>query len=118
MIKMLEQVVLAGTGTHAIIPGYVVAGKTGTATIPYPGRAALLTGNYNASFVGFAPANNPVLSMIVVVERPLTDIFGGDVAAPVFQQVMSYALHHYGIPSTGTMQHPLKGGASIASDVT
>lgn len=118
MIKMLEQVVLAGTGTHAIIPGYLVAGKTGTATIPYPGRAALLTGNYNASFVGFAPANNPVLSMIVVVQRPLTDIFGGDVAAPVFQQVMSYALHHYGIPSTGTMQHPLKGVVSIASDVT
>jgi len=118
MVKMLEQVVLAGTGTHAIIPGYLVAGKTGTATIPYPGRAALLTGNYNASFVGFAPANNPVLSMIVVVERPQTDIFGGDVAAPVFQQVMSYALHHYGIPSTGTMQHPLKGAVSIASDVT
>ena len=118
MIKMLEQVVLAGTGTHAIIPGYLVAGKTGTATIPYPGRAALLTGNYNASFVGFAPANNPVLSMIVVVERPQNDIFGGDVAAPVFQQVMSYALHHYGIPSTGTMQHPLKQSVSIASDVT
>ncbi|HUZ41441.1 MAG TPA: penicillin-binding protein 2 [Acidimicrobiales bacterium] len=119
MIKMLEQVVLAGTGTNAIIPGYSVAGKTGTATMPYPGKDQLLTGDYNASFVGFAPANNPVLSMIVVVERPETTIFGGAVAAPIFQEVMSYALHHYNIPSNGTYQKPLKGtGASISSDVT
>jgi cell division protein FtsI (penicillin-binding protein 3) len=119
MVKMLEQVVLSGTGTNAIIPGYSVAGKTGTATMPYPGKDKLLVGDYNASFVGFAPANDPVLSMIVVVERPETTIFGGAVAAPIFQQVMSYALHHYNIPSNGTYQKPLKGsGASIASDVT
>ena len=119
MNKMLQQVVLDGTGTSAIIPGYSVAGKTGTATMPDPGHDSLLTGDYNASFVGFAPANNPVLSMIVVIERPQTTIFGGAVAAPVFQEVMSYALHHYGIPSNGTMVKPLKGaGASIASDVT
>ena len=118
MVKMLEQVVLVGTGTNAVIPGYSVAGKTGTATIPFPGRDRL-TGNYNASFVGFAPANDPILSMIVVIERPLNDIYGGTVAAPVFQEVMSYALHHYGIPSNGTNQKPLKGvNASIASDVT
>jgi cell division protein FtsI (penicillin-binding protein 3) len=119
MVKMLEQVVLAGTGTNAIIPGYSVAGKTGTASMPYPGKDKLLVGDYNASFVGFAPANDPVLSMIVVVERPETTIFGGAVAAPIFQEVMSYALHHYNIPSNGTYQKPLKGsGASISSDVT
>ncbi|HUY16139.1 MAG TPA: penicillin-binding protein 2 [Acidimicrobiales bacterium] len=118
MVKMLEQVVLAGTGTNAVIPGYSVAGKTGTATIPYPGKDKL-TGNYDATFVGFAPANNPVLSMIVVVERPLNNIYGGTVAAPVFQQVMSYALHHYGIPSDGTVQKPLTGAAaSVSSNVT
>ena len=60
-------------GTNAIIPGYSVAGKTGTATMPYPGKDKLLLGDYNASFVGFAPANDPVLSMIVVVERPADD---------------------------------------------
>lgn len=119
MNAMLQQVVLAGTGTNAIIPGYRVAGKTGTATMPYPGKDRLLVGQYNASFVGFAPANNPVLSMIVVVERPETTIFGGAVAAPVFQQVMSYALRHYGIPSSGATVTPLTGtGASISSDVT
>jgi cell division protein FtsI (penicillin-binding protein 3) len=118
MVKMLEQVVLAGTGTNAVIPGYSVAGKTGTATIPYPGKDKL-TANYNATFVGFAPANNPVLSMIVVVERPLNNIYGGTVAAPVFQEVMSYALHHYGIPSDGTVQKPLTGpAASVSSNVT
>ena len=119
MNRMLEQVVLAGTGTSAIIPGYSVAGKTGTASIPYPGKDLLLTGQYNATFVGYAPANAPVLSMIVVVQRPLTSIYGGAVAAPIFQSVMAYALHHYGIPSNGTVVKPLTGsGASIASDVT
>ncbi len=118
LVTMLKQVVLAGTGTYAVIPGYEVAGKTGTATIPTPGKDTL-TNDYYASFVGFAPANHPVLSMIVVVERPLTNIYGGTVAAPVFQQVMSYALHHYGIPSSGVFQHPLPASAAtMSSDVT
>lgn len=117
MVKMLEQVVLDGTGTEAIIPGYEVAGKTGTATIPYPGKDEL-TQYYNASFVGFAPANNPTLSMIVVLQRPLNNIYGASVSAPVFQEIMSYALHHYGIPSNGAVQKPLTGPAAISSDVT
>jgi cell division protein FtsI (penicillin-binding protein 3) len=117
MVKMLEQVVLDGTGTEAIIPGYTVAGKTGTATIPFPGKDKL-TNSYNATFVGFAPANNPILSMIVVIQRPLNDIYGGSVSAPVFQEIMSYALHHYGIPSNGAVQKPLTGVAAISSDVT
>ena len=87
--------------------------------MPFPGRDLLLTGAFNASFVGYAPANNPVLSMIVVVERPQTTIYGGAVAAPIFKQVMSYALHHYGIPSDGAVVKPLTGpGASISSNVT
>ena len=118
MVHMLEQVVLAGTGTNAIIPGYSVAGKTGTASIPYPGKDLLLSGAYNATFTGFAPANNPTFSMIVVIERPQSTIFGGETAAPVFQEVMSYALRHYGIPSDGTSQKAQKGSVSISSDVT
>ena len=118
MIQMLEQVVLAGTGSNAIIPGYLVAGKTGTATIPTPGKDTLLAHAYNATFVGFAPANHPVLSMIVIVQRPQTTIFGGAVAAPVFKAVMGYALRHYGIPSSGVSQKPLTGKTNISSDVT
>ena len=96
---MLEQVVNEGTGTSAAVPGYTVAGKTGTAQIPTAGHDSYITGAYMASFVGFAPAANPTLSMIVVLDRP-TPIFGGTVAAPVFSQIMSYALHRYDIPTT------------------
>jgi cell division protein FtsI (penicillin-binding protein 3) len=100
---MLQQVVVQGTGTSANVPGYTVAGKTGTAAIPTPGKDSYVTGAYMASFVGFAPASNPTLSMIVVLDRP-TPIFGGTVAAPVFSQIMSYALHRYDIPTTAGAQ--------------
>jgi cell division protein FtsI (penicillin-binding protein 3) len=99
LTTMLEQVVSEGTGTSAVVPGYTVAGKTGTAQIPTTGKDAYTAGAYMASFVGFAPAVNPTFSMIVVLDRP-TPIFGGTVAAPVFSQIMSYALHRYDIPTT------------------
>jgi cell division protein FtsI (penicillin-binding protein 3) len=99
LTSMLEQVVSSGTGTSAIVPGYTVAGKTGTAQIPTTGKDAYTVGAYMASFVGFAPAVNPTFSTIVVLDRP-TPIFGGTVAAPVFSQIMSYALHRYDIPTT------------------
>jgi cell division protein FtsI (penicillin-binding protein 3) len=97
--SMLQQVVVTGTGISAEVPGYTVAGKTGTAQIPTQGKDSYVTGAYMASFVGFAPAVNPTFSMIVVLDRP-TPIFGGTVAAPVFSQIMSYALHRYNIPTT------------------
>jgi cell division protein FtsI (penicillin-binding protein 3) len=99
LTTMLEGVVTGGTGTSAVVPGYTVAGKTGTAQIPTPGADSYVPGAYMASFVGFAPASNPTLSMIVVLNRP-TPIFGGTVSAPVFSQIMSYALHRYDIPTT------------------
>jgi cell division protein FtsI (penicillin-binding protein 3) len=99
LTNMLEQVVVSGTGTSATVPGYTVAGKTGTAQIPTAGHDSYIPGAYMATFVGFAPAANPTLSMIVVLNRP-TPIFGGTVAAPVFSQIMSYALHRYDIPTT------------------
>jgi len=110
LTTMLEQVVDVGTGVHAVVPGYTVAGKTGTAQIPAPGGASYVPGAYMASFVGFAPADHPVLSAIVVLNHP-TPIFGGTVAAPVFSQIMSYALHRYDIPTTA-------GAASQAPPVT
>ena len=102
---MLQQVVNQGTGTSAAVPGYTVAGKTGTAQIPTAGHDSYVPGAYMASFVGYAPAVNPTLSMIVVLDRP-TPIFGGTVAAPVFSQIMSYALHRYDIPTTPGAQTP------------
>lgn len=100
LTTMLEQVVSSGTGVAAAVPGYLVAGKTGTAQVPADdGQAGYITGDYDATFVGYAPANDPVLSAIVVVDHP-TPIYGGAVAAPVFSQIMSYALHRYDVPTS------------------
>ena len=99
LTAMLEQVVTTGTGTSAAIDGYTVAGKTGTAQIPSPDHLGYIPGAYIGSFAGFAPAQHPILSAIVVLDRP-TPIYGGAVAAPVFSTIMAYALHHYGIPTT------------------
>ena len=99
LVQMLEGVVATGTGTSAAIDGYTVAGKTGTAQIPDPNHLGYIPGAYVGSFAGFAPAENPVLSAVVVLDHP-TPIYGGAVAAPVFSTIMAYALHHYGIPTT------------------
>jgi cell division protein FtsI (penicillin-binding protein 3) len=92
---MLQKVVTDpnGTGTKAQIPGYPVAGKTGTAR-----KAPYTTGEYNASFAGFAPANNPKLAAIVVMDSPQGSIYGADAAAPVFQQIMRFALTYERVP--------------------
>ncbi len=99
LAPMLEQVVQGadGTATAAGIPGYTVAGKTGTAQEPYVGRAGYQPGAYMASFVGFVPAQRPALTAIVVLDHP-TPIYGGMVAAPVFAQIGRYALRHFEIP--------------------
>ena len=99
LTEMLESVVSTGTGTSAGIDGYTVAGKTGTAQIPSPDHLGYIPGAYIGSFAGFAPAQHPVLSAIVVLDHP-TPIYGGAVAAPVFSTIMAYALHHYGIPTS------------------
>ena len=99
LTTMMEQVVQDGTAVTAGVPGYTVAGKTGTAQIPDPVHGGYIPGAYEATFAGFAPAENPALSAIVVLERP-SPIYGGIVAAPVFSQIMRYALHRYGIPTS------------------
>ncbi len=93
--SMLAKVVSEGTGVKAQIPGYPVAGKTGTAR-----KAPYDTGEYNASFAGFAPAGNPRLAAIVVVDNPEASIYGADAAAPVFQQIMRFALAYERVPTT------------------
>jgi cell division protein FtsI (penicillin-binding protein 3) len=99
LTTMMEQVVQDGTAVSAGVPGYSVAGKTGTAQVPDSAHGGYIPGAYMATFAGFVPAENPVLSAIVVLDQP-TPIFGGVVAAPVFSQVMQYALHRYGVPTS------------------
>jgi len=76
MVKMLEQVVLSGTGTNAIIPGYSVARQKPAPHYAYPGRTNSWSGITTPASWDSPPRNNPVLSMIVVVERPESTIFG------------------------------------------
>jgi cell division protein FtsI (penicillin-binding protein 3) len=98
---MLEAVTTnEGTAPLARIPGYRIAGKTGTAQ--RPGPHGYLAGQYTASFVGFAPADAPKLLVEVVVQNPRRGHFGGLVSAPVFHDVMGFALQTLKIPPTGT----------------
>ena len=99
--RMLEAVTTdQGTAPAARIDGYRVAGKTGTAQ-RVDGSCGCYRG-YTASFVGFAPADNPQLVVLVVLDNPIYGHYGGEVAAPVFKDVMSFALETEKIPPTGT----------------
>ena len=96
LVPMLEGVVQDGTAVLAHIPGYTVAGKTGTAQVPDPTGLGYVLGDWNATFVGFVPAQAPQLSGIVVLNHP-TPIYGGSVSAPVFSKIMQYALRRFDI---------------------
>ncbi|MFG2000091.1 peptidoglycan D,D-transpeptidase FtsI family protein [Spirillospora sp. NPDC048911] len=101
---MLEGVTTAeGTAPKARIPGYRVAGKTGTAEIVNPNCGCYTGGGFTASFAGFAPADDPQLVVQVVLQAPKRGShYGGDVAAPVFKDVMSFALQTRKVPPTGS----------------
>jgi cell division protein FtsI (penicillin-binding protein 3) len=86
-----------GTGTEAAIPGYMVAGKTGTAQKPEP-TGGYSSSRYVASFVGFVPASDPRLVVLVTVDEPHSSIWGGVVAAPAFQQIAKFALQYLEVP--------------------
>ena len=81
-----------GTGTEAQIPGYEVAGKTGTAQKPLLDRSGYSKTDYVASFIGMVPADHPRLVVLVAVDSPRTSIYGGDIAAPAVQKIMRFAL--------------------------
>lgn len=99
--NMLEGVVTSdGTGLNAAVPGFRVAGKTGTAQ-DLPATKATGEPQYTASFIGMAPADDPQLVVAVIVQHPQTSHYGGTVAAPVFSDVMGYALGREGIVPSG-----------------
>ncbi len=84
------------TGTEAAIPGYTVAGKTGTAQVATP--TGYSTTDYTASFVGMVPASHPRLVILVKVDDPRDSIFGGVVAAPAFKSIASFDLQYLEVP--------------------
>ena len=93
-----------GTGRLARVPGYVVAGKTGTAHKVDPLIGAYSREKVVASFVGFAPASNPRLVAYVAVDEPTVEHYGGLVAAPIFAKIAAKALPYLGVKSTQQIQ--------------
>lgn len=101
MRRLLVRVVDTGTGVEAQIPGYKIAGKTGTAQKPLPGGG--YGSSYIGSFAGFAPAKDPVIAAIVVLDNP-QPIWGGLTAAPTFKNIVEYALRHLGATPSGNAE--------------
>ncbi len=99
LTTIMEDVVERGTAETARIPGYHVAGKTGTASKLVDGRYSQT--EYNASFVGFVPSRRPALTIVVVIDSPhAKGYYGGVVAAPVFARIAEASLRHLGVGPT------------------
>lgn len=101
LAEMLQSVVASqeGTGAAAQIPGYLVAGKTGTANRVDPATGRYK--GYTSSFIGFAPADRPRVTVSCVIQNPVNGHFGGQLCGPVFKQVMEFALKSLQVPPTG-----------------
>lgn len=85
------------TGFQARVPGFLVAGKTGTAQKVNPNGKGYLKGAYIASFAGFIPANDPKFVIYIAVDHPKKEFYGGQVAAPVFSRVAQFAVRQFGL---------------------
>lgn len=101
---MLSKVVTEGTGTNAQIPGYWVAGKTGTAMVPSPEGG--YTNKFVGSFIGYLPASDPEVVIGVIIDEPSVQYYGGTVAAPVFQQLAKQAIARLRIPPGDRPEFP------------
>jgi membrane peptidoglycan carboxypeptidase len=105
---MMEGVVLEGTGKPARLDGYTAAGKSGTAQKIDPATGRYSATQYNSSFVGFAPVNNPVISILVVLDSPVGPHHGGEVGGPVFkrvaEQILAYRDEPHDVPAPSDVE--------------
>lgn len=97
MREMLVSAVTSGTGSAAAMPGYSVAGKTGTALKIKEDGSGYAKGKYIASFAGFLPAGDPQVVILVNIDEPGGNAFGGVVAAPAFRRIAEFVVSHIGI---------------------
>ncbi|MCI0353339.1 MAG: penicillin-binding protein 2, partial [Acidobacteriales bacterium] len=122
MKKMLESVVLFGTGKKAILEGYRSAGKTGTAQKIDPATGAYSRTNHIASFAGFAPLNEPAITVAIILDSPVGPYHGGDVAAPVFARVAQQVLSYMNVPHdaelTNSRRLLLRAAATTSAEET
>lgn len=103
---MLVNVVRKGHGQRAGVPGYFVAGKTGTAQVPYKDRRGYEPGVTIGTFAGFAPVHDPQFVMVVRVDRPKDVQFAESSAAPLFGQLAEFLLHYFEVPPQETVEKP------------
>jgi cell division protein FtsI (penicillin-binding protein 3) len=98
-MKLMLSAVTApgGTGMNARVPGFIVAGKTGTAQKVNPDGRGYMKGGYISSFAGFIPSTNPKFVIYVALDRPRKGFYGAQVAAPIFSRVASYAVRKEGL---------------------
>ena len=100
MTRILTSVVEGGTGERAAIEGYRVAGKTGTAQKIDPKTGLYSDKYFVSSFIGYAPAEDPQIALLVVIDSPEGIAWGGSIAAPVFKSVAEDVLLYMNAPST------------------
>ena len=108
MKKMMEGVVLDGTARRAMLDGYTVAGKTGTAQKVDPATGAYSKTKYVASFVGFSPVNTPAITIAVILDSPIGLHQGGQVSAPIYRRVAQQVLEYLHVPHDVDVKSPQK----------
>jgi len=96
--EMMEDVMLEGTGKHSQLDGYTSAGKSGTAQKIDADTGRYSKTQYIASFVGFAPVNDPAVTILVVLDSPIGEHHGGEVGGPVFKRIAEQVLAYLGVP--------------------
>ncbi len=117
---MMERTVLEGTARLAHTPGYRVGGKTGTAQLIDEETKRYSTEDYVASFVGIAPINDPSLVTVIVLDSPVGQYYGGQVAAPVYPELAAQALRFRDVPPsepTTPMRQPAPPSAESLADL-
>ncbi len=113
--EAMRSVVEEGTGRHAYIEGYTVAGKTGTAQKVVEGR--IVRGRYTAMFVGFVPYDNPKLIALAMLDEPEGAYYGGQIAAPLWAAVVRDVLQYLEIPPAPKTSTDLKPSAADPADI-
>lgn len=113
--RMMTRVVQYGTGKQAQVPGYRVAGKTGTAQKVINGRTE--HGIYLSSFIGFAPVPHPAAAILVTIDEPVGAFYGGQIAAPVFGRLMRDILRYLRIAPTEPIKKPKFGQVAFVPDL-
>jgi cell division protein FtsI (penicillin-binding protein 3) len=115
LTEMMVNVVANGTGRQAAIPGYDVAGKTGTAQKMDPATKRYSRAPGVLSFVGFVPADDPRLTMIVLLDEPKNEKWGSEAAAPMFAAIGREALRHLNVPPRDSSPVPIVRGEVVAA---